>query len=141
MSPAERWRGLSPQAKFWAGFIASLLTIFSAGLTAAATAPVVWRTLGLPAIATEAHVEARLAPLRADVTALRGDIIDTATETAELRRSQIESELFRWQTEVTRAADPSLRGMINGRISDLTAEKTTVARKIEQLQRARYGAH
>jgi hypothetical protein len=102
--------------------------------TAIVTVPPAWRTLGLPALATELHVEQRLKPLAAAVDDLRRMRSDDALQIAEIRRSQVDKEMFEWRIKLGDVAEPGLRAMIETRLAELALERTTVLRRIEALQ-------
>lgn len=121
--------------------VSLVIGIITASITGLISLPTFWRSFGLPAFATEYHVEEKLKPITAAITLLSGRIDDTTIETSEVRRSQIDKELFEHTVKLSEVVDFAIKAMINERVKQLTLEREAVIRRITSLQRDKYGRH
>lgn len=124
---------VSAQGFGYAKRVAKFITVLGGAILALAGFPAAFRALGLPMLATETHVEQRIAPLTNAITGLRREVTDVGREAALTRRSQIDNELFKWTIQERTEVDETLKALIRQRIEELREERTTVSRRLGQL--------
>jgi hypothetical protein len=100
-----------------------------------------YQELGLPMLATQEHVEQKLAPVISNMQGVRVDVSDIALEQAYQRHGQIANQLAQWKLEMARATTDELKGLAQSRIDELNQQLDLIERRIQQLQRDAYGAH
>jgi hypothetical protein len=100
-----------------------------------------YQELGLPMIATQEHVEQKLAPVISNIQGMRNDVSGIALEQALQQRAQIENHIAQWTLELSRETTDERKTLDQAQINDLTDHLNQVKRHIDQLQRDAYGAH
>ena len=126
-----RWVALSGPVKFWA----TAATAIAATLTVMTTAPLVWRAMGLPVLATEYHVSTVTAPIRTGLDDVRQEVKSGSMRLAQLQLSGVDAEIFKWKAELEKTPSGPLTVMINTRLSELEIERHAIERSIEAMAR------
>lgn len=133
----EWWNSLNKTLRVFGVLATGLVAIFGA----IETAPAAWRTLGLPVFITETALEHALKPFLTTLSGIQDNILESQLQTAEVRRQQISTELFERRAKLTELLDGPTRISIERRIDDLMFDRDRLIKRIEQLQKQRYGNH
>lgn len=141
------WGGATRPAKI----VAAVAGAITAACGAAVAVPTTWSVLGLPEVATRAHVAKEVARVEQAVEAtgkaLRASIgvsdrraVDTQIEVFEIRRGLIEKELFDLDVSLggsAAAGDDRLRGLLATRRTAVDGDRKVIDMRLDELRRAR----
>lgn len=111
-----------------------VMSTIAAVFAAIVSAPAAWRAAGLPVLASEAQVEAKIAPVMRAV----GEV---TRDTAELRREMLDREMFEWSVKLPDIHDPTVRALIERRLSTVDGQRRAVGERLRDLERARWGGN
>ena len=133
MSPVATWNGSSRKVRLIATALTAGAAIFaiSAGISAA------WEIVGLPKIATQAHVSEQItlqiAPIVRNLSDLKDQLFLASREAAAAHRSQVDREIFDWQIKRPDVRDATLQHMIDDRVRMLSLERDNIDHKLETM--------
>jgi hypothetical protein len=100
-----------------------------------------YEELGLPMLATQDHVERKIAPIVSTMQGMRGDINRNSLADAIQRHEQIGNSIAQWKLELSRSATDDSRMLAQQRIEELEAQRAEIGRRIKDIERELYGAH
>jgi chromosome segregation ATPase len=125
------------EIKTWGAAVAGISAII--GLIFGAIK--LYEELGLPMLATQDHVERKIAPVVSTMQGMRADINRNSLADANQRYEQIGNSIAQWKLELSRAATDDSRMLAQQRIEELEVQRSEIGRRIKDIERELYGAH